>query len=600
MKTDAPSPTSEASSSAWRQRELTAVNVLLLDCQTSGMAAAEVIEIGWQLLPAASQQREPCPAGEIRSAKVAIAEPSQLPKRITKLTGITAEDLVEAEPYEQVVATLRQEALAEPAVVVIHYAAFEQRFLQAILTAPAVLAVVCSHKLAAKLWPNLPSKSLRSVSGYLGMPVTKLKRSGDHIAATAAIWQAACQRLAAAGIRHWAPLLEAIAGTIPIEPRPELGQGPAQGLGQEQQPAAPKAKRPAKTYRLPRSVRLGLPTGPGVYHLLAADGQLLYVGKATNLKERVNSYFRGQKTKGSRLNELVSQVADLRYFRVASPLAAELLEQQHIAAHQPPYNVALVASGEKALSYIDGDLALHAPQDAPRPYWGPLTTTDTVQMLAALRTAGFDPADVPEPLLQRAQYHQTPLTAFFEGIGLFLGQPQSLPRLALSQWAAQRQHDEANAEANVEANAEAKAELSADHVEQPEEPWQADDVCAFLNSRLAGVVRRCHRGRWLRRLRYADLWWTDGPRSHYLALRGDVAAFGSPADVLALPPLPPEQGRPPLLTRHAYDRGAIVLGFIKERLNHKPHEGLWLRCYPGTLQGPAGLRRLLPGLKESS
>lgn len=586
--TDTPKE-NDSESESWRHGGFDQQNLLLLDCQTSGMTAAEVIEIGWQLLPAGATGDEL----PICSEKVAMAEPSQLSKKITRLTGITPEDLVDAKPLADVLAELSDEVLREPVVVLIHYAVFERRFLPQLLDSPMVRDVICTHKLATKLWPQLPSKSLRSVSGYLGMPVTKLKRSADHIAATAMIWHEAKALLCRADVHTWQQLDHVLSGTRQLT------------ASQQAQP---------KSYRLAKDIRLALPAAPGVYHLLAADGSLLYVGKAVNLKARVNSYFRGRKTKGSRLNELVSQVSDVRFYRTAHGLEAELLEQQHIARYTPPYNVALVTSGEKAIAYCDSQLNIIDPSKALPRYFGPLIQWEMVDMLAALLSKDFDPTALPEQLLAVAERRSTSPEALYEGVGLFLAESrqQSLRRLALEHWRQQRIDQELSQELSQELDREQDQRAEEAHEKDQEdqepkqtivEPWQATDVQGFLQRRLAGIVRRCHRGRWLRRLRYADLWWTEGGQCYCAQLRGDAVAFGSPHQVLPGSALRPalrpalrsvQEAERRIASRHDYDRATIVLAFIKDKLNQKPDEGLWLRCYPGKLLSGAQLRQLLP------
>lgn len=83
-----------------------------------------------------------------------------------------------------------------------------------------------------------------------------------------------------------------------------------------------------------------LPTKPGVYRYYDKNGRLLYVGKAKNLKNRVNSYFK-QKLFGARLNMLVRQIADIQYTVVQSNHEALLLENNLIKSEKPKYNIQL-------------------------------------------------------------------------------------------------------------------------------------------------------------------------------------------------------------------------------------------------------------------
>ena len=84
----------------------------------------------------------------------------------------------------------------------------------------------------------------------------------------------------------------------------------------------------------------GLPESPGVYRYYDAQGKILYVGKAVNLRRRVSSYFR--KTHDSaRLRLLVSKIEDIQYTLVATESEALLLENNFIKEFQPRYNVLL-------------------------------------------------------------------------------------------------------------------------------------------------------------------------------------------------------------------------------------------------------------------
>lgn len=83
-----------------------------------------------------------------------------------------------------------------------------------------------------------------------------------------------------------------------------------------------------------------LPETPGVYQYYNKNGDLLYVGKAKNLKRRVNSYF--NKTHDSkRLRVLVSNIANIETINVNTEYDALLLENNLIKEHQPRYNILL-------------------------------------------------------------------------------------------------------------------------------------------------------------------------------------------------------------------------------------------------------------------
>lgn len=83
-----------------------------------------------------------------------------------------------------------------------------------------------------------------------------------------------------------------------------------------------------------------LPETPGVYQYYNKKGDLLYIGKAKNLKRRVNSYFNKQHD-SKRLRVLVSNIDNIETINVNSEYDALLLENNLIKEHQPRYNILL-------------------------------------------------------------------------------------------------------------------------------------------------------------------------------------------------------------------------------------------------------------------
>ncbi len=88
---------------------------------------------------------------------------------------------------------------------------------------------------------------------------------------------------------------------------------------------------------------------PGVYRMLGADGEVLYVGKARNLKNRLTSYFVG-KAQTAKTMTMVSQIANVEVTVTASETEALLLEYNLIKKHRPRFNVAL--RDDKSFPYL--------------------------------------------------------------------------------------------------------------------------------------------------------------------------------------------------------------------------------------------------------
>ncbi len=103
-----------------------------------------------------------------------------------------------------------------------------------------------------------------------------------------------------------------------------------------------------------------LPPSPGVYKMLNAEGEVIYVGKAISLKNRVRQYFQSSKNHPPKVTAMVRQIADFEYIRVANETEAFSLESNLIKEFKPKYNILL--KDDKHFPYIRVDLR----QDFPR------------------------------------------------------------------------------------------------------------------------------------------------------------------------------------------------------------------------------------------
>lgn len=108
-----------------------------------------------------------------------------------------------------------------------------------------------------------------------------------------------------------------------------------------------------------RALVAALPRRPGVYRMYGADGELLYVGKAQRLRDRVSSYF-GPRGLAPKVAALVGHVARVEVTVTNSGTEALLLEYNLIKEHRPRYNVLL--RDDKSFPYI----LLRTNHDFPR------------------------------------------------------------------------------------------------------------------------------------------------------------------------------------------------------------------------------------------
>ncbi len=99
---------------------------------------------------------------------------------------------------------------------------------------------------------------------------------------------------------------------------------------------------------------------PGVYLMKDAEGTIIYVGKAKNLKNRVTSYFTGVKSHTAKVMAMVQKVADFDYICVNSEMEALILENVLIKEHSPKYNILL--KDDKTYPYVSLDIKSPYPR----------------------------------------------------------------------------------------------------------------------------------------------------------------------------------------------------------------------------------------------
>lgn len=339
------------------------LKVLILDCQTTGMrpSVGSLLELGWTWVRAIDKGPV-----EIFSHLCQLPEGTKISPKVTELTGLRDEDLKEALSLNQVYEAFQvsRPQQIEPLVSFIHYAQFEKSFLQDFFKKVADLEsppfeIFCTQQIGSRLLPQLPSRNIRALAGYYGHRTGELKRSAAHVEATAEIWKGLVGTLEEKGVHTLEDL------------RVWLNES-----AKKKKTAAPVAYE----YRIDRLKRLALPPRPGIYRMLAKTGEVLYVGKATSLRDRVNSYFRGRKGRDPKKLEMLAQVWDLETIECESILEASLLETDEIKRLNPPYNISLKEGQRKILFYARSFEGQSAVQDDEHPL-GPFRAFNFIEQM---------------------------------------------------------------------------------------------------------------------------------------------------------------------------------------------------------------------------
>ncbi len=132
-----------------------------------------------------------------------------------------------------------------------------------------------------------------------------------------------------------------------------------------------------------------LPNEPGIYKFYDDSGELLYVGKAKDIKKRVSSYFNNKRHENTRIRLLVRKIQKIDFTIVETEQDALLLENTLIKNHQPKYNVQLKDDKTYPFIAIKNErfprvfLTRHVSNDGSE-YLGPYTSVSVVRTLLQL------------------------------------------------------------------------------------------------------------------------------------------------------------------------------------------------------------------------
>ncbi len=277
------------------------VTFCVIDLETTGGSAERcgITEIGAVKLR----------GGECLGTFQTLVNPGQaIPPQITVLTGITESMVVPAPRIEEVLPSLLE--FVGSAVIVGHNVRFDLGFLAAALErdarAPLSNRSIDTCALARRLVRDeVPNCRLGTLASRLRLDHRPSHRALDDALATGDLLHALLERVGPMGITGLDDLL--VLPTI---------KGHAQ------------AAKLALTEKLPRE--------PGVYLFRDRQGEVLYVGKASNLRTRVRSYFSGDTRR--KIGPMLREAHRVDHIVCAAPLQAAVLEVRLIHRHQPRFN----------------------------------------------------------------------------------------------------------------------------------------------------------------------------------------------------------------------------------------------------------------------
>lgn len=279
----------------------------VFDFETTGMSGRQdkVIEIGMVKIV----------KGKIKDTFSSFINPGRpIPYFITKLTGITNADVENAPFFDEVYHKMKE--FIGDSVLIAHNLSFDHSFLKnecanAELEFPPNEAV-CTLRLARKIYPQFPSKSLGNLTKSLRIRHRDVHRGLGDSVATAKIL-----------LRMFPTLRE----EHNIDTVGDL-------ISFQNHPVSSKPFRIIKKTLLDDFTKI--PDEPGIYFYKNTKNDVLYIGKAKSLKERLNNYFSNNAIRKAK--DIVRKSSRLEFQKTNSELTALIAEAELIKLHNPKLN----------------------------------------------------------------------------------------------------------------------------------------------------------------------------------------------------------------------------------------------------------------------
>jgi DNA polymerase-3 subunit epsilon len=278
--------------------------------------------------------------------------------------------------------------------------------------------------------------------------------------------------------------------------------------------------------------RRHLPDKPGIYRMLRANGDLLYIGKAKSLKKRVNSYFRKKAPHAEHTLEMLTQAQALDFTLTESALEASLLESDEIKRFSPPYNIAL-RKRQRVLAFCTRDLSRHS-RVADREYTiGPLPGGRSIEAVSAFghwitrgcQWTDHDLAARGCNLLGMAPEYAPDMACLKEGLEIFrqdhcdLYANQSplrmLTGLGATLWRLRMEAAEAAESAGEDPNDNDNDEGQSEDTDD-DHVWTPEAVARYIDHMVIHSAHLIRRARWFCLLSESSLAWESADPSKNL------------------------------------------------------------------------------------
>ncbi len=252
----------------------------------------------------------------------------RIPRFVTALTSITNEMVANAPPIEAVLPAFRD--FLGDAVMVAHNAQFDFAFLdfefRRVFGIGLTNPVLCTIRLARRFLPSVKRRRLDAMAEHFGLSTEGRHRGLGDARMAAELLSILLEIARQAGINRLDLLLD----------------------WQHRGAAGRRIER-----HVPSEEIAAIAQAPGVYLMRNARGDLLYVGKAKRLWDRVSSYFNGGLGLKAKTIELAGHVWSIETRLTRSPLEAAMLEARLIRELKPPYNRMLKGAAPSYFLRID-------------------------------------------------------------------------------------------------------------------------------------------------------------------------------------------------------------------------------------------------------